>query len=177
MAVKKGAKKKKAAKKEDVIDEVKLFAMKQGLRNHMHVVRSFAKELCGRIRSLRYIQYIRQFQRKGTGDEKGFECKMCQKERLEVNEVGVLSCCGHAGCLGCLRKKAGEGHCIVSDCSARVSAAHIVSADKLGLDREDASGGRFGRKLTAVVGKVKEIIEEHGDRLIIFCQFDDLRIG
>jgi SNF2 family DNA or RNA helicase len=163
------------SKKQSVIDEVKLFEMKQALRNHMHLVRSLAKELCGRIRSLRYIQYIRHFQWKGTSMERGLECNMCQKERLEVDDVGVLSSCGHSGCLSCLRKQAGEGHCIVANCSARVSAAHIIAADKLGLDREDASGGHFGRKLTAVVEKVKDIIEKEGDRLLIFCQFDDLK--
>lgn len=157
----------------DIIDEVELFKMKQGLRNHMHLVRSLGKELCGRIRSLRYIQYIRHFQE--TEKKRRFECLKCRKERLEVHEVGVLSCCGHSGCLSCLRKQSGEGHCIVTNCSARVSASHIVSADKLGLDRKDASGGKFGRKLTAVVELVKEIIEEKSDRLIIFCQFDDLK--
>jgi hypothetical protein len=43
-------------------DETCMFDMKHALRNHMHFLRSLTNELCGRMRSLRYIQNIRQFQ-------------------------------------------------------------------------------------------------------------------
>lgn len=167
--------KKTASPHDGAIDEVELFAMKQALRNHMHLVRSFAKELCGRTRSLRYIVHIRQFQRNAIGNESKFKCAKCPINQVVMDEMGVLSCCGHTGCLNCLRRQSGEGQCVVPDCSARVSTAHIVAAGMLGLDCKESCGGRFGRKLTAVVQKVKEIIEDRGDRVIIFCQFDDLK--
>jgi hypothetical protein len=160
----------KKPKKEKSMKAERLFEMKQALRNHMHGVRSLAKELCGRVRSLRYIEWIRNFQK-----ETCLACVGCKAEGLQVGSVGVLSCCGHVGCLTCLGEKASDGKCIESTCDARVSSAHVVSADRLGLERNDASGGRFGRKLSAIVDKVKEIITQDDDRLIVFCQFDDLK--
>jgi SNF2-related domain len=171
-------KRKKSSKKQKTsIDETTLFEMKHALRNHMHFVRSLAKELCGRIRSLRYIQHIRRLQINEKENEKGFICTMCQKDiQGAKSTIGVLSCCGHAGCIDCLRKQAYEGLCIVPNCCARVSCAHIASADRLGLDNDDSRSGQFGRKLTALVSKVKEIMNnKNDDRMIIFCQFDDLK--
>lgn len=151
--------------------EEELYQMKLALRNHMHTVRSMGKELCGRVRSLRYIQWIRRFQQ--LNDD--FECNQCKASGLSADKVGVLSSCGHVGCLLCLRKHAEEGKCIESpSCSARVSLPHVVSSKDLGLDRDDDNtGGKYGRKLTTIVDKVKEITAT-GDRVLVFCQFDDL---
>lgn len=166
----------KKATKKRTVDAEELFSMKHALRNHMHGVRSLVKELCGRTRSLRYIQGIRRYQ-KATST--GSSCPHCSKTGLTIDQVGVLSSCGHTGCLQCLSKHAGDGKCIVPGCDARVSSAHIVPADNLSLDRGDSHGGKFGAKLTAVAKKVKEIISDvghkKGDRLIVFCQFDDLK--
>jgi SNF2 family DNA or RNA helicase len=145
--------------------------MKVALRDHLHLVRSSSQELCGRIRSLRYISWIRRFQK----NEMDFQCSKCAKQVLNVDEVGVLSKCGHVGCLECLKTEAADGKCIKApSCSALVSCAHVVSSSDFGLEHEDSSGGQYGRKLTVVVEKVKEIIDED-DRLIVFCQFDDLK--
>jgi SNF2 family DNA or RNA helicase len=150
-----------------------LYAMKVGLRNHLHIIRSMGKELCGRVRSLRYVEWIHKFQ---IGSSV-MSCVRCSKTNFPIHSMGVLSCCGHVGCLECLEVQSAAGTCIMAPlCSARVSPAHVVSSRHLGLDRaEDASGGQFGRKLTEIVDKVKEIIAT-GDRLIIFCQFDDLTV-
>jgi SNF2 family DNA or RNA helicase len=146
-------------------------AMKVALRDHLHLVRSSSQELCGRIRSLRYIEWIRRFQK----NETDFQCSKCAKQGLDVDEVGVLSKCGHVGCLECLKTEAVEGKCINAPfCSALVSCSHVVSSSDFGLEHEDSSGGQYGRKLTAVVEKVKEIIHQD-DRIIVFCQFNDLK--
>jgi SNF2 family DNA or RNA helicase len=161
---------------EDSCDGSTHFEMKHALRNHMHLVRSLAKELCGRIRSLRYIQHIRRFQLNFENDDKVHSCIACNKDIRDLkHSFGVLSCCGHSGCMECLQSHAYEGRCIVSNCCARVNTAHVASADRLGVDN-DGSSGRFGRKLTAVVEKVKEILNYRSDdRIIVFCQFDDLK--
>jgi len=170
-STKKKKSKKKAQPKDDRDDETRLRQMKIALRNYMHVVRGMGKELCGRLRSLRYIEWIQRFQ----DTEQKFHCSKCKTENLPVQRFGVLSCCGHVGCLDCLRKEAANGKCIEDPkCKARVSPPHVVSSTDLGLDNEDSSGGRYGRKLTAIIEKVQEIIAS-GDRLIIFCQFDDLK--
>lgn len=148
-----------------------LYGKKIALRNHLHIVRSMGKEVCGRVRSLRYVEWVQRFQ----DTTLAYTCPRCKREGLSVSTVGVLSCCGHMGCLSCLAAQAAEGKCIEApSCSARVSAAHVVSSAHLGLDRGDTVGGRFGRKLTSLVEKVEEIIAS-GDRLIVFCQFDDLK--
>lgn len=170
----KSSPKKKIKKTNEVTSET-LFAMKQAIRNYMHEVRSNVKELCGRTRSLRYIQCIRSFQLTKSA---GFACCYCNKSDLSINQVGVLSSCGHKGCLDCLRKSAAEGKCVDPGCDARVNSAYILKADEFGLDGKH-HGGKYGAKLTAIVDKVKEIVggtnEKRGDRLIVFCQFDDLK--
>jgi SNF2 family DNA or RNA helicase len=77
--------------------------------------------------------------------------------------------------LECLRVESAAEKCVeYPSCRARVSSAHVVSSRHLGLHRADSSGGRYGRKLTVLVEKVREIIAM-GDRMIVFCQFDDLK--
>jgi SNF2 family DNA or RNA helicase len=55
-----------------------------------------------------------------------------------------------------------------------VSPAHVVPAANLGTDQENNVGGQDGTKLSAIVKKANEIIKG-GDRIIVFCQFDDLK--
>jgi SNF2 family DNA or RNA helicase len=55
-----------------------------------------------------------------------------------------------------------------------VKRTHIASAAALGVDRSRAAGGKYGAKLTAIVKKVKELVEGQ-DRVILFVQFDDLK--
>ena len=89
------------------------------------------------------------------------------------HSIGVLSCCGHAGCIDCWRSVvANEGRCIVP---VRVSTSHIASTDRLGVNNNMRSG-RFGRKLSSVVQKVQDILSNgNDDRIIVFCQFGDLK--
>jgi hypothetical protein len=169
-ATKTSTKKRKSSNDEE-LSEQELLEAKLWIRNHIHKVRALGKELSGRIRSLRYITNIRKAQR---GDQE-LTCCLCGIQQTKAVEFGVLSCCGHNGCLVCLQKQAADGHCVVSHCSAQVSKEQIVATDRFALDRSDESTERFGRKLTLVVEKVKEIIGQHGDRLIVFCQFDDLK--
>lgn len=162
------AKKKKGDSEEKKID--RLFNMKYQLRNHVHRIRSLGKELCGRVRSLRYIEQIRSFQNNGAVDA---TCPGCGTARLSSENAGILSCCGHIGCLSCLKKYAGDGNCVNErSCSARVDPAHIVPAANLGSDNDGVD--EEGAKLSAIVRKIKEIIDGE-DRIIIFVQFDDLK--
>jgi SNF2 family DNA or RNA helicase len=91
--------------------------------------------------------------------------------------AGILSICGHVGCLACLKKNAANGNCVEAPaCEARVSTAHVVPTTHLGveIDEEGSSNNNpYGSKVGAMLEKVKEIISK-GERMIIFCQFDDL---
>ena len=166
----KTAKPKAPANDKSLTDE-ELFDKKQALRNHMHGVRVLAKELCGRERSLRYIQWIRRFQK-----ETVITCMACTDGAQDGQsmEAGVLSCCGHVGCLDCLKSCAALGKCVDPKCDARTSLAHIVPASKVGVESNDG-GGRFGKKLSEIVFKTKSIISESDDRVLVFCQFEDLK--
>jgi hypothetical protein len=87
-------KKRKSSKKvqqDDVNDAEKLFTMKVALRNHLHAIGSLGKELCGRIRSLRYVEWIHKFQ---TNDCHG-GCSKCGQFDIPTKSMGVLSSCGH----------------------------------------------------------------------------------
>lgn len=151
-------------------DDEKLFDMKLKLRDFMHQVRSLGKALCGRVRSLRFIQWVHKF----LCEPESLSCESCGRSNISVHEMGILSCCGHIGCMQCLKTAADKARCIDASCSVQgISLAHVVSTSKLGLENPD-NRARFGTKLSQVVEKVKKVTES-GDRLIIFCQFDDLK--
>jgi hypothetical protein len=162
---KKGSAKDTAKEKEK--EEFALFAVKQALRNHMHGVRSLGKELCGRVRSLRYITQLNDYQHQ---DQAACICSCCKENELHIVDVGLLSCCGHSGCLSCLHTSAAEGRCVVAHCSARVSPSHVISAENFAGKNDEP--GRFGRKMSAIGDKLSEILAQ-GDRAIVFCQFGE----
>ena len=120
---KKGKKKpkKKPAKKQSTgsgksdsrSSEEILYAMKYELREHVHDIRSIGKELCGRMRSLRFFRWVRNFQlMKDDGDADECKGEGCPNPK-EVKQWGVLSCCGHVGCFQCLQHCADSEVCIV----------------------------------------------------------------
>ena len=147
-----------------------LYPMKRALHNYMFTIRSYGKELCGRVRSLRFVEHVFALQE----PSRRFRCTSCNKENLSVDEVAILTSCGHFGCLACLESHASEGKCIEHPrCSADVSSAHVISSNRLNLQVPDSSG-RYGCKLSAVVNKVKEVVAS-GDRVLVFSQFDDLK--
>lgn len=147
-----------------------LYSMKKALQNHMHNVRAMGKELCGRTRSLRFVTAVDALLK----PEQKHECFGCRSSCIPVDQVGVLAACGHFGCLSCLRRGASSDICLVPGCSANISIHHVVSSERLNLGIPDSRDSRFGRKLSAIVEKVKEIIRAN-DRVIVFCQFDDLK--
>jgi hypothetical protein len=173
--------KKRKRKSRPKPDAAELRQWKYSLREHMHSVRVLAKELCGRIRSLRYFSWVRDFQLEekkipvcsGRGHSH-CECYP-DKGSLPQEKAGVLSSCGHVGCLKCLHYHADREECIDRSCKASVRSAHVCSAVDLGVDQDDHDhGGHYGAKLSAIVKKIKELVEQ-GDRVIVFVQFQDLK--
>lgn len=157
-----------------------LYSMKFALRNYMHKVRSVGKELRGRMQSLRYFRAVRDFQlSEGNGHQcVGHDSLLCDCQAsggtVPCERLGVLSSCGHVGCLSCLESSADREACIEPSCQIHVKRTHIASAIALGADEQQAGGGRYGAKLTSIVDKVKEVVA-NGDRAIVFSQFDDLK--
>ena len=172
------AKKRKVSstKKEETIDTEQLFAMKKALRDFMHQVRSLGKELCGRVRSLRYIETIRGFQQSQGDGATMIKCKSCKSSNVGLVDAGILSCCGHTGCLKCLEKHAAHGSCVESpSCAVQAKLPHLIPARNLGTDGGDEGDGKDGAKLTEIIQKVHDIIATSDDLMIIFVQFDDLK--
>ena len=175
-------KKRKRSKKEKVSNDDQrqtLYDMKFSLREHMHEIRALGKELCGRIRALRYFRWVRDFQRNGNKvscpREGSSNCLCSSKKKVVSENAGVLSSCGHVGCLKCLHYHADREECVEPSCQAPVRPTNVVSAKDLGVDSKDHShAGKFGAKLTAIVKKVKSLVKD-GDRVIVFVQFDDLK--
>ena len=158
-------------KKGPSITEETIYAMKFALREHLHDIRSLGKELCGRTRSLRYFKWVRDFQL----SQIKVKCPRCDSGKILGRvEMGVLSSCGHVGCLKCLHFVADHEVCIDKSCQAPVKSTNVVSAVDLGVDNEHTTGGNYGAKLSKIVSNVKRIVQE-GDRIIIFVQFKDLK--
>jgi len=155
--------------------------MKYALREHSHVLNHLVKEMAGRMRSLRYFKWVRDL----TDPNKTLTCDSftnprgqksickCADGKLTAKDAGVLSSCGHVGCLSCMKSCAAREECINGCCTVAVSNNDVVSATTL-INNENKDGGKWGAKLTAIVDKVKSLVD-NDDRVIIFVQFKDLK--
>ncbi|CAG7850002.1 SubName: Full=Uncharacterized protein {ECO:0000313/EMBL:CCA72586.1} [Serendipita indica DSM 11827] len=142
-------------------------------REHAHELRALAKELGGRVRSLRFFQCVRSFQ----GDANLLsDCPVCGKTGLGMSDVSILSSCGHVGCHSCVAKSAANEACIQQSsggCKVPASALFVVRADTLGYDRKaDAKGKHWGQKLEDIVALIKSLPCD--ERVLLFVQFPDL---
>mmetsp|Transcript_5343 Transcript_5343/g.5881 ORF Transcript_5343/g.5881 Transcript_5343/m.5881 type:complete len:626 (-) Transcript_5343:87-1964(-) len=147
----------------------RIFGMKKKLRDDVTYIQGLGKELCGRVRSLRYIEEIRRFQQ----DKSHIKCIGCDTN-IKIPEAALLSCCGHVGCHKCIISKAQKESCVVPSCTARVSGAHVVRSTNFTVNSTDESRDvEDGSKLTKMIQTIQGIIAD-GDRMIIFAQFDDL---
>ncbi|KAF8574267.1 hypothetical protein K439DRAFT_1665489 [Ramaria rubella] len=147
-------------------------------REHAHDLRKLTKELVGRVRSLRYFTVVRDLQKQQQDEIPSVHCPGCGRESLPVAEIGVLSSCGHMGCLTCVIACAEQEECVYhasGDCKAAARVLNIVKAETLGVDDaiRDGHGKHFGRKLEMVVELIKEHIPQE-ERVLIFVQFPDL---
>ncbi len=85
------------------------------LREKTHDIRKLTKELVGRVRSLRYFTVVRDLQRQAEKPPT-IECPGCDCKAVAVDDIAVLSSCGHTGCLEVryqLRREGGVCTCAV----------------------------------------------------------------
>jgi hypothetical protein len=153
-------------------------------REHTAVkLRPLVKELVGRIRSLRYFEAVRDLQQGRTtqlhSDVPPNDCPSCGKKDIPVEELGVLSTCGHKGCLGCLKELAREKEACVfaatGECKCLSRPTSVVEASSLGVDdkERDGKGKHYGRKLEDII----ELIEcARLSYLVIYLLMHFLRI-
>ncbi|KAI9724728.1 MAG: hypothetical protein M1812_000003 [Candelaria pacifica] len=179
-----GHKGKKEKKSEDDIDftseegstkpEVKI----QALRNLTDYLRRLSIELVSRKRSLRFFDAIREIQETssnlaaGVGDTSRHTCCKCLKS-TDLQDLSVLTICGHKACRDCLKLVAELGICLDSECKAAAGESSIAEATELGIqDAKDLNGGQHGKKLGEVIKLIKKIGKE--EQVLLFVQFDDL---
>lgn len=129
-------------------------------REHAHDLRKLTKELVGRVRSLRYFTVVRDLQKQEQKEVKPVNCPHCRRQSLPIADIGVLSSCGHMGCIQCVIACAEQEECVYSttgDCNAAARVLNVVKAETLGVDdvTRDGKGKHFGRKLEQVVDLIK----------------------
>jgi hypothetical protein len=134
-------------------------------REHTHEVRRIVKELVARKRSLRFFTAVRDLQRDQNDEmedsRKSYCCPGCGKTDLSTDEIGVLSSCGHMGCLTCIRAYSADREACVADksagCRQLTRFISIVEAKTLGVDdiERDGKGKHFGRKLEQIIDLIK----------------------
>lgn len=129
------------------------------LREQTHDIRRLTKELVGRVRSLRYFTVVRDLQKQAE-EPPTIPCPTCERASVPIEEVAVLSSCGHTGCLTCVTSCAEKEECVYAasgTCQAAARVLNIVKGDTLGVDDEarDGRGRHFGLKLEKVVDLIK----------------------
>ena len=176
------------------------------LREHTHDLRKLVKELVGRVRSLRFFQSVRDLQQMDLAAE--VPCLACEckegsavtaslakgkgKRALTVtpahpkSDSGVLSTCGHVGCLKCLKANADLQECGITGCDCPARYSSVVAASSLGTEVISGSAGskksamalksptkaaRRG-KASAVEGPTNEALElgVHGTKMAHLVQ-------
>lgn len=148
------------------------------LREQTHELRRLTKELTGRVRSLRYFSIVRDLQ-KQRDTPPVVACVGCGRAEVPMDEVAVLSSCGHAGCLQCITAAADREECVHAasgSCRAAARRLNIVRGSTLGVDdvARDGQGKHFGRKIEQVI----DLIEYATFRLLsALCELKFSRIG
>jgi hypothetical protein len=158
-AAKPKAKAKKApSKKREDEDDMDDADLEWAHREHAHELRALAKELGGRVRSLRFFQCVRAFQ---GNPNLLTTCPGCQRSGLLPAEVSILSSCGHVGCHACVAAASSSEACVQQasgDCKVPASSLFVVPADSLGQDKEaDADGRHWGQKLEDIVSLIQYV--------------------
>ncbi|EGN96836.1 hypothetical protein SERLA73DRAFT_93465 [Serpula lacrymans var. lacrymans S7.3] len=169
--------KNKGKGKDDVQLPAKIKDLVWEHREHTHDIRKLTKELVGRKRSLRYFTVVRDLQKQRETPPL-VSCPVCQREQIPMDEVAVLSSCGHTGCMTCVKLCADKEECVHAAsgvCKAAARVLNIVKGDTLGVDdlARDGQGKHYGMKLEKVIDLVKKQIPSE-ERVLIFVQFPDL---
>lgn len=143
-------------------------------REHAHDLRKLTKELVGRVRSLRYFTVVRDLQKQEQHNITPVNCPRCNKTSLPITEIGVLSSCGHMGCLSCVIACAEKEECVYNasgDCMAAARVLNVVKAETLGVDDaiRDGNGKHFGRKLEQVVELIKWVVTHFDVYDVLTC--------
>lgn len=127
-------------------------------REDTHEIRRVAKELVGRVRSLRYFTVVRDLQKQRDAPP-SISCPSCKREDILMSELAVLSSCGHTGCLTCVQECAVKEECVYAkskECKSAARLMNIIKAETLGIDEEVRDGRKhFGMKLESVVNLIK----------------------
>lgn len=132
-------------------------------REQTHEIRRITKELVGRVRSLRYFTVVRDLQRQADSPPI-VHCPSCDRKDVPLDEIAVLSSCGHMGCHACVVACADREECVYAAsgaCRAAARALNIVKADTLGVDDEarDGRGKHYGLKLEKIMDLIKYVFD------------------
>jgi hypothetical protein len=130
-------------------------------REQTHIIRRLTKELVGRVRSLRYFTIVRDLQ-KQRSEPPVVSCPGCSRERVPLEEIAILSSCGHAGCYDDVKSAAEMETCVYArsgQCKAAARVLNIVRGDTLGVDdyERDGKGKHFGMKLEKVIHLIRYV--------------------
>lgn len=162
-------------------------------REATHEIRRITKELVGRVRSLRYFTVVRDLQ-KQQDTPPTVSCPTCGRDKVPMEEVAVLSSCGHTGCFTCVMQCAEREECVYAAsgvCKAAARVLNVVRGDTLGVDdvARDKNAKHFGTKLEKVMELIKYVSfltspyanadpfpskRIKKQRVLIFVQFPDL---
>ncbi|KAI0738504.1 hypothetical protein C8Q80DRAFT_1113269 [Daedaleopsis nitida] len=168
---------KKGARKDDSDIPKAIKDLMWDHREQTHEIRRITKELVGRVRSLRYFTVVRDLQRQAEKPPV-VHCPSCDNEEVPIEDIAVLSSCGHMGCYKCVMECADREECVYAAsgaCRAAARALNVVKGDTLGVDDEarDGRGKHFGLKLEKIMHFIKHTIPKK-ERVLIFVQFPDL---
>ncbi|KAJ3409272.1 hypothetical protein HDV05_004536 [Chytridiales sp. JEL 0842] len=169
------------------------------VREMTHVLRKLHKELAGRVRSLRFFEFVRNLLRKDDRmkiiDDASFNClgESCQakseaeKKKLALDQIAVLSCCGHSGCAECIYLAASNQKCVDPLCGMYVHDKAVVKASCLRTssdsstlsgegddDYSDLVSGDYGAKIMKLIEILRDVIQNKKEKALIFVQFDGL---
>jgi hypothetical protein len=140
----------------------------------MHTICRLTKELVGHVRSLRYFTIVQDLQKQWS-ELPIISCPECGQDCVPLEEITVLSSCGHTGCFNDVKAAAENETCIYArsgKCKAAAHVLNIIKGNTLGVDDYECKGKgkHFGMKLEKVIHLIKYVLQfpQCGDNVWFF---------
>jgi len=142
------------------------------LRDFVDDLEKFYAEAVSRYRSLRLLKQAQLIQQDASlGAESSISCDSCPQRNIPLNDLRILSFCGHIICNTCFpNNKEDEGGCPSTECGASYASSQIIRAsDFRHMDSGNDSGEYLGAKLKKLIKFLQKLPKDQ--QVLLFTQY------
>lgn len=145
------------------------------LREKKDLLNELALQYVGRMRMCRFLHLLREVQQ-WSNTSQGRQAACCREPVNRVEDLCVLTVCGHPICKKCLSLPGRPDTCGYKGCNGPALEYHAIDTADL-INRATTVPGpiHYGTKIADLVKLVEKIIgEDAEDRILLFVQYPDV---